>query len=366
MLLTKFRSSRVTIFIFALSGVVSACSPKFFGNESTEVAATLGGGALPAPTIVVTTNSTTAESIVSLLSGESVTLSASGGSAPYTYSIAEGSGSITGSVFTASSTVSYAKLRATDAKGYHGDIYVAALGDPEVWVNANDVDGNRDGVAAGATDGLIVPTMVDATGNGFDFVPTVAKEPIWNASDTNYNNQATITLSGGQCLSSAIDFHNELSFTVAMVGNSDGNAGAFYNNTSAGGGEAFQLISLGGVGGDYMRAKYFNGAGLTAEHSSFQASTPNVSIGVLDENAPTATLYYDGVTAYETNAVIPILDLSGGALPTIGSRAPNCAIAPLNGTIAEFIYYGRELSAAEALALSCYLGIKYDVNISGC
>jgi len=118
------------------SGSVSGSTytaPSSTGSATVEV--TDSAGSISQATICITDTLTITVSSSSVLSGGQVTLTTSGGLAPYTYSILLGGGSISGNVYTAPVYSVSAEILVTDANGMTATQVISVVKSGSIGIN---------------------------------------------------------------------------------------------------------------------------------------------------------------------------------------------------------------------------------------
>ncbi len=146
----------------------------------------------------------------SLLSGESLTLSTSGGTTPYTYTVSSGNGSFSGATFTAGNVTESVVVRVTDASGYTDDATISVLAlttlgaTSQVWVDtqvgvtfdahASSLDGEEApaelvffGTGSGTDNAALAASGTSCqVGGGADILaPCAIRIPLTNFDRTN-------------------------------------------------------------------------------------------------------------------------------------------------------------------------------------
>lgn len=195
-----------------------------------------------------------------------------------------------------------------------------------------------------------VSAWADQSGNAQNlFQATAAKQPVYNASDSGYNNHPTLSFAkaNSQVLLATIAWTLNQPSTVFVVGQSDQSSQQGFTDFETGtemadytaGANQVDIFANGGFG--------FNAANLNAA---------SIIGGIF--NGASSSVFLNSKTAAATGAVGVGASGTGGMIVG-GLQGPSNF---LNGKVAEVIAYSRALTAAElALLVNTYLGPRYGI-----
>lgn len=194
-----------------------------------------------------------------------------------------------------------------------------------------------------------VSVWADQSGNGYDALQTSSSaRPDYNASDSNLNDEASITFGAGagQFLAHAMSASSTdwTWFAVVRTGSTSPLA-ALYD---AGSGTNFRWRATGGtmysaVGGGSLNASLSTSAGHVI------CSRHGTGVGLLR------------VDATESTGTLAAFSLPGGA--GIGGRYTDSGDEPWVDEIAEIIAYKTALSDDQVDTVCNYLGARYDITV---
>lgn len=204
----------------------------------------------------------------------------------------------------------------------------------------------------GVTGSAPVTAWADQSGNGHNLA--AGGNPSLNATDADFNNQASITLDGvgDYFQSGAFGATENVPFTVVMI----------FKQT--GGTYLFDGIAAG------FRAGIFNNAGdLSAFH---QASATYMASGVAPSGAKQFMLAE--FAADTVNSSMAVGQLTPQATYSTGDGSSGLtgvtvgdyygAAAPMSGDVAEVIVIGKLLSGGEKTSLAGYVNSRYSMAIA--
>lgn len=173
---------------------------------------------------------------------------------------------------------------------------------------------------------------------------TAANQPLWNASDSGYGNQSTITFDNTNdgLQSGNWSVAPPTVGTLFIVGNSDG---AATNRNFFGDKGALQYCLYQDAASGM---NYFQSAGLVLGGDS-----ASKHVFCVDMNGATTKIYRDQLTANVTG------NAGAVAIPATTVGALTATTFPLNGKIAEVIVVSTIATLAQRTAAEAYLGARY-------
>jgi len=218
-----------------------------------------------------------------------------------------------------------------------------------LWLNA--------GAITGVADGGAVTTWNDSTVNGYNYTGAAT----YDASNANFNNQATVHFDGSQSLYNNA-FNPAFGFTIFAVAKADSPTGnqAYFGGADAS--VAFGLYNGPGINPEYSFWAWAPGQWSTYGSANSINSNTNIhaySVSSVDEMSWSWYLNGKATGAVGEVAGTPVAYSVGTYVGASGAGWGEY----WNGDIAEIIVYNSVLNANQIGQVNGYLGEKYGIAV---
>lgn len=287
-----------------------------------------------------------------MLPNEIVSISVVGGSAPYTYKIYSGVGSVSASGQFSSSSPGRAVVQVTDSQGSSlvvGGNVLSVAKDPgsipginanlKMWLKADSL---------ALSDGASLTTWADSSPGHLYNATNGATAPIFKTAI--YNGQPVVRFSGSSNMTMAYPLTSDTTIFMVATPSSTANAYILGGNQFAGtpsivsswSNRAYEFIIQNGTYTDRM---------------TLQSTASGLNVLTISQ---TNTLMQNYFNTIQVQSQVPVILLTGAMQLTVFSPAGSS----YTGDLAEFIVFNTVLTASDRYAIECYLIKKYGISSS--
>lgn len=363
---TQFSAAWTVSFLFIFS-FMSGCAGII--SNGSKSSGSSGGNNTSASSSSSSIVLTASPAVKGVLANGTATLSATGGTAPYTYSIVSGTGNIVGTTFTAAGTGPVVTvIKATDSLGNtsststHARVY--NFGSPTVWLDADDPTASN----TPASDGTSVSTWTNK-GTGPNATQAVAaKQPTISSGVQNGYDLLSFSESASQHLVFTAEFMNNPEVTIVTavsVSNSSTSLSTFFGDTGSASNEFIAVYddgNLTSITEDTSNTEVITSGSIKGDGLTLVSYDINVTSGVTTD----FTLYKNGAdigtisdSSYDDTTTWNGVD----TLPRIGEY-PLANTKHLEGDIGAIFIYNGGITSTQREIIECFLANKYGLDIS--